>query len=580
MKKYIALILVLCSLLSLAACGAAEPELSADLPETNVGTESDINTDVWGETESVEPPEELPEELPVNLSTVRITEANAFSDDYAWIRYINENDIEVYGLANISGEIVYTLPEGVEVSKLWSYQDGFAAYRVGEEYLSSYEVVIDATGKEYFHTESTDQRAERLLTWGDGIFVFSLREANMTGKTYSYIGKTADGEVKYTLLVDDLAYWENDWRYVGEGWYACEDSVYTISLSRGEQKRNYIGYIYGEFHDGEILYQMPYLGSRESYYRGDRDLNSITGSDYPGDFQLYVNRSEDYIGDGYYIQNSNYIDHYPVPIVRRWNGETVFELTKYTNITTELYPFCGDFAPYAINGKDGHEYLTAVDWQGNEVFEPRDLTANGEELAKKRLYEDHFLLQTGEDEYALMNLNQEYVHDVSADFPECEIEEFLSYTQGKLIIEFTSNTGTYFKYYSIEDAIAAGENVYDVGELFVEGSEEPSVDSSSDAPNKDYVYIGNLEIEGKWKSVGAYGFGQAQPGAIVIFDGNNCNFFSPSDTYALYEKDGEYYLDVTSFMSTDTLTFVVKATDEDHIDLHRGGNVTELERIS
>ncbi|MGN0550346.1 MAG: zinc ribbon domain-containing protein [Acutalibacteraceae bacterium] len=417
-------------------------------------------------------------ELPANLFTVKITEAQAFSNNYAWIRYINENDVEVYALANISGEIVYSLPEGVEVSKLWSYQDGFAAYRVGEKYDSSYDVVIDAAGNEYFHTESTDQRVEHLLAWGDGIFMFSLDEENMTETTYSYIGKTADGVVKYTLE-DKPSYWENDWRYVGEGWYANENYPYAVSLSRGKMKDDG-DYIYGEFHNGEILGKGSLLwGNTKPYTRLNSNLDKITDCDYRGDFQL---GERDYVEDGYYVYNSNYIDNYPIPSVRRWNGEIVFELTKYTNNTTQLYPFCGDFAPYEIDGKDGHKYLTAVDWEGNEVFAPRDLTANGEKIAKNRLYNDHFLIKNSDGDYVLMNLKQEYVHNISKDFPGCAIADFTSYTQGQLIIKFKDDKGTYFKYYSVKDAIAAGSNRYAAAVSEQQGTtaeETPSEDNTS-----------------------------------------------------------------------------------------------------
>ena len=88
-----------------------------------------------------------------------------------------------------------------------------------------------------------------------------------------------------------------------------------------------------------------------------------------------------------------------------------------------------------------------------------------------------------------------------------------------------------------------------------------------------------FSIEGKWKSVGKSGFGQAQPGAIVVFDGEKCNFFSPSDTYALYEKNGTYTMDVTAFMSTDTLTFQIDVIDDDQIILTYGSSKTELQRV-
>ena len=97
--------------------------------------------------------------------------------------------------------------------------------------------------------------------------------------------------------------------------------------------------------------------------------------------------------------------------------------------------------------------------------------------------------------------------------------------------------------------------------------------------NKPSGTMDGFTIEGKWKSIGSYGFGQAQPGAIVVFNGTNCNFFSPQDTYAFYQDGNNYKLETTSFMSTDTLSFTVKIIDSDHIDIYRGDNITELERV-
>ena len=78
--------------------------------------------------------------------------------------------------------------------------------------------------------------------------------------------------------------------------------------------------------------------------------------------------------------------------------------------------------------------------------------------------------------------------------------------------------------------------------------------------------MNNFSIEGKWKSVGSYGYG------------TNCNFFSPSDTYAFYADGDDYRLECTSFMSTSTAAFTVKIIDADHIDVYYGDNITELQR--
>jgi len=91
------------------------------------------------------------------------------------------------------------------------------------------------------------------------------------------------------------------------------------------------------------------------------------------------------------------------------------------------------------------------------------------------------------------------------------------------------------------------------------------------------VYTGAFAIEGKWKSVGERGYGQAQPGAIVVFNGINCNFYSPQDTYAFYKNGGNYQLDITSFLFGENLSFTVKVINENRVEV--GSYPTILERV-
>ena len=89
-----------------------------------------------------------------------------------------------------------------------------------------------------------------------------------------------------------------------------------------------------------------------------------------------------------------------------------------------------------------------------------------------------------------------------------------------------------------------------------------------------------FELTGTWKSVGARGFGQAQPGALVAFDGSKCNFCSPYDTYALYRNNGKLVLDITSFFFAENLTFEVQVLDADRIRVLYGGSAAaELKRV-
>jgi len=98
-------------------------------------------------------------------------------------------------------------------------------------------------------------------------------------------------------------------------------------------------------------------------------------------------------------------------------------------------------------------------------------------------------------------------------------------------------------------------------------------------PSVPYNNVGNFAIEGKWKNVGAYTFGQAQQGAIIIFNGTNCNFYSPQDTYAFYKNGNGYQLDVTSFLFAENLSFMVNIIDHDNIEIFNGSNTIQMRRV-
>ncbi len=116
---------------------------------------------------------------------------------------------------------------------------------------------------------------------------------------------------------------------------------------------------------------------------------------------------------------------------------------------------------------------------------------------------------------------------------------------------------------------------------------EYSADTSSGVKNETeavskqptYQNVSNFDIRGKWKNVGTYTFGQVQSGAIVVFDGKNCNVYSPQDTYAFYKDGDSYTLDCTSLLFSETLSFKVKIVDKDNIHIYYGSNYLELKRV-
>lgn len=93
--------------------------------------------------------------------------------------------------------------------------------------------------------------------------------------------------------------------------------------------------------------------------------------------------------------------------------------------------------------------------------------------------------------------------------------------------------------------------------------------------------VSNFTIQGSWKSIGSYGFGQAQPGATVTFNETNCNFYSPYDTYQFYQENGKWRLSCKNVLWQDIQYFTVTILDIDNIEIvHDGSNQkTVLQRI-
>jgi hypothetical protein len=100
----------------------------------------------------------------------------------------------------------------------------------------------------------------------------------------------------------------------------------------------------------------------------------------------------------------------------------------------------------------------------------------------------------------------------------------------------------------------------------------------SDDPSKNaqpiIEEVSDFSIIGTWKSVGEVGFGQAQPGATIVFSNENCNFYSPKDKYVLYRQGETLFLECTSFIFSETLKFAVELVDNDNILI--GGYSTDI----
>ena len=126
--------------------------------------------------------------------------------------------------------------------------------------------------------------------------------------------------------------------------------------------------------------------------------------------------------------------------------------------------------------------------------------------------------------------------------------------------------------------VRSNNNTYSDNSYNSEDYSSSSSSSSSYSSGKSSK--SSFSIEGKWKNVGSTGFGQAQPGAIVKFDGTNCNLYSPADTYAFYKSGDSYVLDITSVMGGDSMSSKVNVIDSNNIEIKRGSTLLTFKRMT
>ena len=511
------------------------------------------------------------------------TDAQVPSEGLAWVTYGNDGTTSVIDTAGTVRFMLNTTP-----GYMSPFHEGTAVYTIAG---TETDVLIDSDGHEIYRTEGGEDqnvKRERIVGYANGVYLLVREESGITDASVKAALMAPDGRflTDYTDAFEVKTGYggrgcslssflnEKDLSWRGSGWY--EAGGFMISFDRMLLTNMSTLQIVADFTDNDELVTRDHMNYLARY---DRDMNYIASTDvggYPAEMK-----------DGRFFWDWDETGYYNAKV------ERVIAVDAYPDNRTYGTPFDDGTALFEIEGADGKKYLTMIDESGRVLFEP---------VVVKDYYPralgGYAIIKDGNEELWIMDKAGQAVHSLSADFPGCDVdlatrygwsepsaaELSALYGEGWLLITYRHDGGSYKRLYPVAEAAEAGENVYDLGTLYPAPAAEEAAEAEETAEadasvEKDYAEVKGLTIEGKWKSIGSYGFGQAQPGAIVVFDGTHCNVFSPSDTYVFYEEGDHYILEATSFLSTGTESFTVRATDEDHVDLIQGSYVTELERM-
>ena len=295
--------------------------------------------------------------------------------------------------------------------------------------------------------------------------------------------------------------------------------------------------------------------------------------------------------DGQYHNVIDYMD---------FDGKVIFTFPELAEgvIYTSVDDFSGEYAAVVLLGVDKKAYTTIINESGQTQYEPVQIkndshcSCNGYQFFyknKEGLYDiiapdgSHKALGddlSGMGDVTLTHSEYSCVVIIGGDYIFCHDDDnykYVSLDGSKSFSEVKANYNSNGNLiYTDKDGNKA------VGGANVERNSETETTDSSDGNSsvkKSYLNTDNYDIKGKWKNIGEYTFGQAQKGSIISFDGTNCNFFSPKDTYAFYKNGDNYKLDCTSPLA-DTVSFTVKIVDENNIDVFNGSDIVELKRVS
>lgn len=556
MKKKLITITLFFSIL-LSGCGTSESHPAEDTDTWEDDTEYEEADTDYEEDFYEEPEEEV-------LETYPFTELRPFSEERAWVNFRKDNGVYT-GIIDTDGKLLYQAKG--EFFYMSQFEDGTAFYRETSDETSPCGI-IDLEGNVLFESEITSDGGYLILAYGNKHFLAVQHIQNFDENEWKYGTLDQNGKVLNEFKVDDGSLdvkgwqYEDNFQYIGENFIEFKDKLYNVMTSSVSPVWG--GHILGDFFDGYTMIgnsRYAYLIDT-NYPNGYKEgtVMTLEGaiSEISGSFGSYdegllrgegISESKEYLDRGYYDKN----------------GNLVISLDEKFEHNFKNGGFHGGYAVIIARGADGADYVCAIDKSGNLGYQP--VKIDGNKYDPDNSSNGYFQITIDDVEKVIDPSGKLYILG-SDDLSVCEGLTFGDISDGFIMMDSNSN----LHYVSldcntiIDSAKITSESGYvDDSSYSDDFSEDDSLEGESEV---SYIVPDSYDITGKWKSVGSSGFGQAQPGAIIVFDGNNCNFYSPNDTYAFYLDGNRYVLDITSLLG-ESLSFTVNIVDDNNIDISR-----------
>lgn len=540
---------------------------------------------------------------------------NLFNEDgVAWLEVEDiDSSAEYNAVVNTNGTILYLSdPQDFGRSQACdvtttAFIDGLAAvYVPGEPGFK----IVDQTGEEVY--ESSDEDLYMCRYMKDGNFLLLKHELGFDHDDWIIYVLDSDLNLRSTEVKDSGSLYKNSITLLSDGIYRVQDMV--LNTNDGFYAGLPGGYV---FHNDSTMYLLTDDGlctvPLETVLNAGSDGVTLDACTLVNDDVWTVTMT----GEGCAMRDKDFIPFHDLSFFSSWYtdaGEYVKCIKDLNNEILVSYPifnesvrilkcesFSGGYSALYMRGADENRYATVIDENGEMQYEPKQFAGPSffddfPSLSYHGYIFTYYMIITpdgtekhvGDDLSALSDAR--FVREEPGDTSEGTYTGYGIAVGGGYIMQRDSDG---VDIYSLDGKVmldtftayfdSNGDLIHtDPGDgaivLDTAADAVPS-DAAQSAPvEKNYISVDDFSIEGKWKNVGNTTWGQVQAGAIVTFDGYNCNFFSPIDTYAFYKDGDNYKLDCTSLLA-DTISSTVKIVDENNIDIVRGSTVLEMTRV-
>ncbi len=586
MKKKLLVAVLLLSVL-LGGCGGSRDvdftteentdtrEDDAEYRETeHENTDTDYNEDAYEE----------PEEAVVE--TYQFTKPRPFSNGRAWVDFpIDHKYSYCTGVIDTDGKLVYQADS--QLFYVSQFQDGLAFYRE-DDTVESPCGIIDTEGNVLLESKISPDGGYLILAYGNGHFFAAQHIQSFDTDEWRYGTIDKNGNVLNEMQASDenfdLGNWVDDvntWpaiRYIGENFIVLPSGLYNISTAHfspfpGRNMEKTVG----NFYEGytaiaidEGNYGFAYIidtGYEEQPCENYDDLQNVVSKKFDfssdsayGEGLIFGTLGEGSVfGSEYYDDEVNYhegVGYYD----KDWNLAISLEQYKENRINGGA--FSGGYAPITMQGADGDWYAAVIDRQGNLAYSPVRIDQIINHVSLNDSQNGYFQV-TIDDETKIIEPDGKVSTPGTDDLSMLNDFSFGDVGDG-LICCMDVDDGCW-SYVRLD-----GSGIIDCVKLMSGGTE-----SDAESQTDSYIVPDSYDIMGKWQNIGESGFGQAQPGAVIVFDGNRCNFYSLNDTYA-FSFDGEkYVLDLTTPLG-ESLEKTVHIIDDDNIEI-AGASLSRIE---